>query len=168
MLLPAPLYTMPTVTDNKDINIHDTIIENEITTTATAIYNQIIRTITTFLLPLALQPTVGFGLSKNVLPHFPIYHQLSPSSHFQLLKISFYFLFPSFPGPSPSSRPFQFLSEDLFGHPILLHSLQMTLSTYPFPVIHFTVFYSSSSRFVLLFHSPFSYLAPYILLNIFV
>jgi hypothetical protein len=24
---------------------------------------------------------------------------------------------------SPSSRPFQFLSADLFGHPILLHSL---------------------------------------------
>ena len=39
------------------------------------------------------------------------------------------------------------------------------------PFIHFTIFYplliSSSSRFVLLFHSPFSYLGPYILLNIF-
>jgi len=33
------------------------------------------------LLPLALQPTVGFGLSKNILPFYPIYHQLSPSSH---------------------------------------------------------------------------------------
>ena len=75
------------------------------------------------LLPLALQPTVGFGLSNNVLPFFFIYHQLSPSSHSQHLKISFYFLFPSFPGSSPPSRPFQFLSEDLFGHPILLHSL---------------------------------------------
>ena len=73
--------------------------------------------------PLALQPTVGFGLSNNVLPFFPMCHQLSPSSHFQHLKISFYFLFPSFLGSSPSSRPFQFLSEDLFGHPILLHSL---------------------------------------------
>ena len=66
------------------------------------------------LLPLALQPTVVFGLSNNVLPFFPICHQLSPSSHTQHLKISFYFLFPSFPGSSPSSRPFQFLSEDLF------------------------------------------------------
>ena len=75
------------------------------------------------LLPLALQPTVGFGLSNNFLPFFPICHQLSPSSHSQHLKISFYFLFPSFPGSSPSSRPFQFFSEDLFGHPILLHSL---------------------------------------------
>ena len=30
------------------------------------------------LLPLAIQPTVGFGLSNNVLPFFPICHQLSP------------------------------------------------------------------------------------------
>ena len=39
------------------------------------------------------------------------------------------------------------------------------------PFIHFTIFspllISSSSRFILLFHSPFSYLGPYILLNIF-
>jgi len=39
------------------------------------------------------------------------------------------------------------------------------------PFIHFTIFSrlvnSSSSRFVLLFHSPSSYLVPYILLNIF-
>ena len=75
------------------------------------------------LLPLALQPTVGFGLSNNVLPLFPICHQISPSSHSHHLKISFYFLFPSFPGSSPSSGPFQFLSDDPFGHPILLHSL---------------------------------------------
>ena len=74
-------------------------------------------------LPLALQPTVNFGLSNNVFPFFPICHQLSPSSHSLHLKISFYFLCPSFSGSSPSSRPFQFLSEHLFGHPILLHSL---------------------------------------------
>jgi hypothetical protein len=39
------------------------------------------------------------------------------------------------------------------------------------PFIHFTVFspllYTSSSRFVLVFHSPSSYLKPYIFLNIF-
>jgi hypothetical protein len=39
------------------------------------------------------------------------------------------------------------------------------------PFIYFTIFspllISSSSRFVLLFHSPSSYLNPYILLNIF-
>jgi hypothetical protein len=33
------------------------------------------------LLPLALQPAVGFGLSNNILPFFPICHRLSPSSH---------------------------------------------------------------------------------------
>ena len=85
--------------------------------------NRIIIIIIIIIIPLTLQPTVGFGLSNNVLPFFPICHQLSPSSHSQHLKNSLYFLFPSFPGSSPSSRPFQFLSEDLFGHPIVPHSL---------------------------------------------
>ena len=75
------------------------------------------------LLPFALQPAVGFVLSNNVFPFFPICHHLSPSSHAQHLKISFYFIFPPFPVSSPSSRPFQFLSEDIFGHPTILHSL---------------------------------------------
>jgi len=66
------------------------------------------------LLPLALQLAVFFGLLNIVLPFFPICHQLSPSSHSQHLKTSIYFLFPSFPGPSPPPRPFQFLSEDLW------------------------------------------------------
>ena len=64
--------------------------------------------------------TAHCGLSNNFLPFFPICHQLSPSSHSQQLKFSFCFLFPSFPGSSPSSRPFQ-ISSDLFRHPILLH-----------------------------------------------
>ena len=80
--------------------------------------NPLLQLIFLLLLPLALQPTVGFGL-----PFFPICHQLSPTSHPQHLKISFYFLFPSLPGSSPSSCPFKFLSEELFGHPIHLHSL---------------------------------------------
>jgi len=67
------------------------------------------------LLPLSLQPSEGLGLSYNVLPFFPICHQLSPSSHSQHLKISVYSLFPSFPESSPFSRPFQFLSEDFLG-----------------------------------------------------
>jgi hypothetical protein len=33
IILPAILYIIPTVTNNKEINIHDTIIENEIITT---------------------------------------------------------------------------------------------------------------------------------------
>jgi hypothetical protein len=77
------------------------------------------------LLPFALQPTVGFGLSNSILPFSPMCHQLSPSSKSQHL-ISFCFLFPSFPGSSPSSCPFHFFGEDLFGHSIFLHSLQMT------------------------------------------
>ena len=41
---------------------------------------------------------------------FPICHQLSPSSHSQHLKISFYFLFPSFPGSLLSLSFFQVLA----------------------------------------------------------
>jgi hypothetical protein len=48
-ILPVLLHTIPTVTNNKEINIHDTITENEITTTTTVIYNQIIVTITSLL-----------------------------------------------------------------------------------------------------------------------
>ena len=123
------------------------------------------------LLPSALQPTVGFGLSNSVLQFFPICHQLSPSPHSQHLKISFCFLFPSFRGSSLSSHPFQLLSEHFWG--ILSSSF---LSRWPnqlilCPFIHFTIFspllISSSSQFVRLFHSTFSYLGPYILLNIF-
>ena len=87
------------------------------------------------LLTLALQPTVGFGLSNNVLPFFPIYHHLAPSSHSQHLKISFYLLFPPFPGSSPSSRPFQFLSEELFGYHCVIKFLVFAPSSI-FYVLH--------------------------------
>ena len=96
------------------------ILENIMTTMGKCL---LLLLLLLLLLPLALQPPVGFGLSNNVLPFFPICHQLSPSSHSRHLKISLYFLFRSFLGSSPSSRSFKFLSEDLFGHPILLHSL---------------------------------------------
>jgi len=33
ILLPILLYKIPTITNNKEISTHDTIIENEITTT---------------------------------------------------------------------------------------------------------------------------------------
>jgi hypothetical protein len=49
IVLPTLLYIKPTVTNNKEINTHDTLTENEITTTTTIIYNQIIGTITTLL-----------------------------------------------------------------------------------------------------------------------
>jgi hypothetical protein len=96
---------------------------------------------------LALQHVVGFGLSKNTSPFVPIYHQLSPSSHSQCLTISFHFFSPSFLGSSPSSRPFQFLSDDLFGHPILLHSLQVTQPTYSLPLYPFYYIFSSIQIF---------------------
>jgi hypothetical protein len=47
---------------------------------------------------------VGFGMSNNTSPFVPIYHQHSPSSHSQNLKISFHFFSPSFPESSASSR----------------------------------------------------------------
>ena len=123
------------------------------------------------LLPLALQPTAGFGLSKNALPFFPICYQLSPSSHSQHLKISFYFLFPSFPGSSlllvPSSSWVKIFLAILSSSILSRWPNQLILC----PFIHFTIFppllICSSSRFVRFFHSPFSYLGPYILLNIF-
>ena len=68
-------------------------------------------------------------------------------------------------------RPFQFLSEDLFGHSILLNLSRWHIQLILCPFIHFTIFspllISSSSQFVRLFHSSFSYLGPYVLLNIF-
>jgi len=42
-----------------------------------------------------------------------------------------------FLGSSSSSRPFQFFSEDFFGNPLLLHSLQVTQPTYPLPLYPF-------------------------------
>jgi len=39
-ILPALLYIIPTLTNNKEINVHETIIENEIIITTTVIYNQ--------------------------------------------------------------------------------------------------------------------------------
>jgi hypothetical protein len=96
----------------------------------------------TLLLPLALQPAVGFVLSNNTSPFFLFFHQLSSSSHTQHLKISFHFFSPSFPGSSSSSHLFKFLSEDLFGYPVLLLSLQVTQSTYPLPLYPFYYIFS--------------------------
>jgi len=95
--------------------------ENCITHKICALYFCTVYNNFLLLLPLALQPAVGFGLSNNTSPFVPIYHQLSPS----------------FPGPSSSSRPFQFLSEGLSGHPILLHSLQVTQPICPLPFYPF-------------------------------
>jgi hypothetical protein len=62
------------------------------------------------LLPLALQPAVGFGLSNNILPFFPICHQLSPSSNLSSFFLCSTFVTISFllcgvvsPTPNPQS-----------------------------------------------------------------
>nr|AQP29207.1 NADH dehydrogenase subunit 6 [Cyrilliotermes angulariceps] len=47
--LPILLYVMPMVTNNKEMNKHDTMMENEITTTTTVMYNQMMGTMTTML-----------------------------------------------------------------------------------------------------------------------
>nr|AQP28193.1 NADH dehydrogenase subunit 6 [Microcerotermes sp. G689] len=49
MALPALLYIMPTVTNNKEMSSHNTMMENEITTTTTVMYNQTMGTMTTLL-----------------------------------------------------------------------------------------------------------------------
>ena len=107
------------------------------------------------LLPLALQPTVGFGLSNNVLPFFPICHQLSPPSHSQHLKISFYFFFPSFPGSSSSSRPFPFFSQDFcasYPPPFSLGDL----TSLSFVLLSILLYFFLSSSLLVLDSSDFS------------
>nr|QZK22062.1 NADH dehydrogenase subunit 6 [Amitermes sp. QLD_179] len=46
-LLPILMYTMPTVTNNKEMKMYDTMMENEILTTTTVMYNQMMGTMTT-------------------------------------------------------------------------------------------------------------------------
>jgi hypothetical protein len=48
---------------------------------------------------------------------------------------------------SSSSPSFQFLSEDLFGHSILLHSLQVTQLTYLLPLYAFYYIFSFTQLF---------------------
>nr|YP_009351414.1 NADH dehydrogenase subunit 6 [Procapritermes martyni]AQP29524.1 NADH dehydrogenase subunit 6 [Procapritermes martyni] len=49
MMLPMLSYMMPTVINNKEMNMHETIMENEITTTTTVMYNQTMGTMTIML-----------------------------------------------------------------------------------------------------------------------
>nr|WMY24297.1 NADH dehydrogenase subunit 6 [Gnathamitermes sp. n.] len=48
-LLPILMYMMPTVTNNKEMCAHNTMMENEILTTTTVMYNQMMGTMTTLL-----------------------------------------------------------------------------------------------------------------------
>jgi hypothetical protein len=58
VILPALTYLIPSKINNKETNEHRTIIENEITTATTVIYNQIIGTVTTLLVLYILQVTM--------------------------------------------------------------------------------------------------------------
>jgi hypothetical protein len=71
---------------------------------------------------LALQPVVGFGLSNNISPFFPIL-QLSPSSHSQHLKISCCFLLDSIHSTSRASCNYQNI------YPLLFRPSSLNLSS---------------------------------------
>ena len=108
-------------------------------------YHSVGATVRCGFWPVEQYPSIFFSVSR----------QLSPSSHSQHLNISFYFLVPSFPGPSPSSCPFQFLGEDLIVYPILLHSLQVTKPTQPLPFYPFYNVFSIVQLFKFLIRPAF-------------
>jgi NADH-ubiquinone oxidoreductase chain 6 len=72
-ILPILIYIIPTITNNKEINIHENIIENEIIITTTVIYNQIIGIITTILVLYILLTLIVvvniINVSKGPLRH---------------------------------------------------------------------------------------------------
>ena len=103
-------------------------------------------------LPSALQPTVGIGLSNNVLPLFPICHQLSPSSHSQhlerYLSASSFHLFLGLPLLLVPSSSWVYIFLGILSSSILSRWPNQLILC---PFIHFTIFspllISSSSRF---------------------
>ena len=134
------------------------------------------------------------GVSKHFLPNFFFFHwHYSPLWALACRTISFHFILSATKSlhllTNSTWRSLSTSSLHLFlGLPLLLVPSSSwvkifldilsssILSRWPnqlilCPFIHFTIFsplvMSSSSRFVRLFHSPFSYLRPYILLNIF-
>nr|QXI86588.1 NADH dehydrogenase subunit 6 [Phoxotermes cerberus] len=73
MLMPILLYIMPAVVNNKEMNPHDTMMENEITTTTTVMYNQMMGTMTTLLVLYMLMTLIVvvniINVSKGPLRH---------------------------------------------------------------------------------------------------
>nr|YP_009350413.1 NADH dehydrogenase subunit 6 [Nasutitermes lujae]AQP26998.1 NADH dehydrogenase subunit 6 [Nasutitermes lujae] len=73
IILPILMYTMPTPTNNKEMNVHDTMMENEITTTTTVMYNQMMGTMTTMLVIYMLLTLIVvvniINVSKGPLRH---------------------------------------------------------------------------------------------------
>nr|AQP29335.1 NADH dehydrogenase subunit 6 [Microcerotermes sp. AUS30] len=73
MILPILMYTMPTVTNNKEMCSHDTMMENEILTTTTVMYNQMMGIMTTLLVLYMLLTLIVvvniINVSKGPLRH---------------------------------------------------------------------------------------------------
>nr|YP_009351791.1 NADH dehydrogenase subunit 6 [Atlantitermes oculatissimus]AQP28360.1 NADH dehydrogenase subunit 6 [Atlantitermes sp. D TB-2017]AQP30671.1 NADH dehydrogenase subunit 6 [Atlantitermes oculatissimus] len=73
IMLPILMYMMPTVTNNKEMNMHTTMMENEITTTTTVMYNQMMGTMTTMLVIYMLLTLIVvvniINVSKGPLRH---------------------------------------------------------------------------------------------------
>nr|APU93569.1 NADH dehydrogenase subunit 6 [Noditermes lamanianus] len=73
MMLPLLMYIMPITTNNKEMNMHETIMESEITTTTTVMYNQMMGTMTTLLVLYMLMTLIVvvniINVSKGPLRH---------------------------------------------------------------------------------------------------
>nr|AQP28284.1 NADH dehydrogenase subunit 6 [Sinocapritermes sp. 1 TB-2017] len=73
MTLPVLSYMMPTVINNKEMNMHETMMENEITTTTTVMYNQMMGMMTTLLVLYMLMTLIVvvniINVSKGPLRH---------------------------------------------------------------------------------------------------
>nr|URH16896.1 NADH dehydrogenase subunit 6 [Nasutitermes princeps] len=73
IILPPLMYLMPTVTNNKEMNMHNTMMENEISTTTTVMYNQMMGMMTTMLVTYMLLTLIVvvniINVSKGPLRH---------------------------------------------------------------------------------------------------
>nr|YP_009350439.1 NADH dehydrogenase subunit 6 [Constrictotermes cyphergaster]AQP27024.1 NADH dehydrogenase subunit 6 [Constrictotermes cyphergaster] len=73
ILLPITMYMMPVVTNNKEMNMHSTMMENEIMTTTTVMYNQMMGMMTTMLVIYMLLTLIVvvniINVSKGPLRH---------------------------------------------------------------------------------------------------
>nr|YP_009351687.1 NADH dehydrogenase subunit 6 [Ruptitermes arboreus]AQP30389.1 NADH dehydrogenase subunit 6 [Ruptitermes arboreus] len=73
MLLPAMMYTMPEMINNKEMKLHNTLMESEIMTTTTVMYNQMMGTMTTMLVLYMLMTLIVvvniINVSKGPLRH---------------------------------------------------------------------------------------------------
>nr|AQP27293.1 NADH dehydrogenase subunit 6 [Inquilinitermes sp. BRA002] len=73
MTMPIMLYIMPTATNNKEMNMHETMMENEIMTTTTVMYNQMMGIMTTLLVLYMLLTLIVvvniINVSKGPLRH---------------------------------------------------------------------------------------------------